>query len=88
MTVRNAAGALLRDTAVALSCSDLKADVATWFHDGRVSGEVSQLVTDASGKVHINGLPRGDYRWSIGESASGTFAIVGGTVAHVDALVP
>jgi hypothetical protein len=88
VTVRNGAGALLRDTAVALYCSDLKSDVATWINDGRVSGEVSQLVTDASGKVHINGLPRGDYRWTIGESASGTFVVVGGAVTHVDALVP
>jgi hypothetical protein len=88
LTARNASGVLMRDVGVALYCSDLKTDVATWIADGRVGGAPQQLVTDASGKLHVNGLPRGNYRWSIGETASGSFEIVGGSVAHVDALVP
>jgi len=88
IAVRNAAGALVRDAAVTLYCDDLKTDVAVWIADGRVSGASQQLATDENGKLRVNGLPRGKYRWSVGDSASGSFEIVGGTLAHVDALVP
>lgn len=85
--VRNAAGLNVEGVEVALYCSELSSDVGAWLAEGRLGGATSPI-TDSGGKLRLTGLPRGKYRWTVGESATGEFDVVGGTVAQVDAVIP
>ena len=66
LVVRNAAGANIVDSEVALRSLEFGIDVGEWLSAGRVSSATQTLRTNGQGVLRVNGLPRGEYRWSIG----------------------
>jgi hypothetical protein len=61
-------GSLAAGLSVQLFCVDVQADVNQWVLDGRVRS--SGLTTDAVGRITIERLPRGAYRWTPPDSGS------------------
>jgi hypothetical protein len=67
---------------VTLTSVELGEEVNAWLRDGRVRG-ASETRTGPSGKLRLEGLPRGAYAWSVSHAngpLSGTFELSPGGV--------
>ena len=70
---------------VELIALDLEAGVEPWIRDGSVRSKTG-LTTDPRGLIHLDGLPRGPYSWSIAresDALSGTFELVASKINEV-----
>jgi len=72
---------------VAASSLELGESVAGWIAQGHATAGPTGLVTDASGRIHLEGVPNGPYRWEAG-GTSGTFAVPPAATAQVTCEVP
>jgi hypothetical protein len=63
--VRNAQGLAVSDQVIDLKSVEFEADVAEWLAQKKVKSVQGGLQTDKSGRLRIDGLPRGDHVWSI-----------------------
>ena len=66
--VRSTSGLTVRDQPVGLHSIEFDTDVAAWVAEGLVAAP-SGMVTDSTGRLELAGLPRGDYRWTVVNSA-------------------
>jgi methionine-rich copper-binding protein CopC len=66
--------------------------VQHWIDQARVSSSSLHLRTDADGRLRLDGLPRGDYAWSVigadGNPVTGTFTVLPKQVADVELDLP
>jgi hypothetical protein len=63
--VRNAQGLAVSDQVIDLKSVEFETDVAEWLEQKKVKSAQGGLQTDKSGRLRIDGLPRGDHVWSI-----------------------
>jgi hypothetical protein len=77
-TVTSVAGAV-PNTAIALHNVEFDTDVASWIANGSVAASSPTLSTDEQGQLTVQGLPRGEYRWSVpasdGSTKTGTVVV-------------
>lgn len=77
--------------AVDLESVEFSASVATWLADERVQA-ADGLTSDRKGLIHIQGLPRGTYRWSVtaatGETYSGQAEVHAGEDSTTSIVLP
>jgi hypothetical protein len=88
--VTNAAGLPVTGLMVELTPAEIDGDVASWIEERRVRASTG-LTTDAGGVLRVQGLPRGDYRWSIGladQPLEGAFELLPGRANVVRILLP
>ncbi len=81
--VENDEGVPVAGVAVELESVELGESVIAWLEAGRVQSD--GLRTDASGKLVVRRIPRGEYRWTIrtdGRSESGMFVVPSSRVAR------
>lgn len=67
-------GVLAANQVVELECLDLGERARNWIASGQLRGFESGLKTDDSGKLNVEGIPRGEYRWACG-AGSGRFEL-------------
>jgi hypothetical protein len=63
-TVTSAAG-VVPNAPIALHSVELYTDVSSWIANGSIEGSSHALAADEHGQLTIQGLPRGEYRWSL-----------------------
>ncbi len=65
---------------------------ADWVAMGRLEAPNGSLATAADGRLVLDGMPRGNYRWSTaladGTPLSGEIAVIQGQIAELEILVP
>lgn len=88
--VRSTSGLTVRGRAVQLHSLEFDTDVAAWIAEGLVSAP-GGMVTDSAGQLELTGLPRGDYRWrvvnSAGVATEGLVTLVAWSVTPVGVLL-
>ncbi len=88
--VRNQAGLPVAGQAIGLHSLEFEVDVARWVEDGRVEAGAG-LVSDQEGRVRVEGLPHGPYRWTLstsGEPFEGIVTTEPGTVVELPLVLP
>lgn len=63
-------GAPAAGVSLELDSVEFGESVGAWIAAGRVECPSGASVTDAAGRLVLRGLPRGEYRWSIGASSA------------------
>ncbi len=63
-------GTPLRHKPMGLRSLEFDTDVQEWISAGRVQASSSRLETDADGRLTVDGLPNGSYRWSVKNSSA------------------
>ncbi len=85
-------GTPLRHKAIGLRSIEFDTDVADWIAAGRVQASSAKLFTDEDGRLAVDGLPNGPYRWtaknSSGETVTGDFVVPPRAVADVNIPLP
>ena len=66
--VKNSSGLAVAGQPLQLRSNEFSADVAVWLKESRITASSSTLTTDGQGKLHLQGLPRGDYTWTVQNS--------------------
>ncbi len=92
LEVRSKAGLLVAGQAVELRSIEFNADVSGWISAKSIVSASGGLVTDAGGVLKLQGLPRGEYRWSMagvdGNESSGVVQVPPHVTAKVTLLAP
>ncbi|MCK6448123.1 MAG: hypothetical protein L6Q99_17185 [Planctomycetes bacterium] len=87
--VRGTLGEAVLGAELVLEHAELGEDLAAWTAEGRLVAPAHGWRSDATGRLRIAGIPRGEYRWSFaladGRSASGTVEIPPAGTASVQA---
>lgn len=82
-----AAGVTLR-----IESEEFSTPVDPWIADGRVASGSAGLITDSEGRLRLDGLPRGPYRWTVtlddGTQVGGRFEVLPQRRVDVDVLIP
>jgi hypothetical protein len=85
-------GTPYRRKPISLRSVEFDTDVAEWLAAGRVQAGSSKLETDDDGRLAVDGLPNGAYRWSAknssGEWTSGEFTVPPRATASVSVTLP
>ncbi len=91
-TLLNSQGLLVSGQPLQLTSVEFGASVLTWAKEKKVKIAQSELVSDAHGRLRIDGLPRGDFRWSLdsgaGQTVEGTATVQPATVTELTIVVP
>lgn len=74
LTLENAGNARIAHAQVHLESIEFSASVADWTARNLCRASSASLTTDAAGRLSVEGLPRGDYRWRCGQ-ASGELTV-------------
>ncbi len=78
--------------AVDVTSLEFGTNVLEWVQGGRVTSSSPVLQADATGRVRVEGLPRGDYRWTVvttaGEAVEGIATVPPAATERVRALLP
>jgi hypothetical protein len=81
-------GEPLADAAIELINEQMYTSVSSWIESGLVKRPSNGLATGTDGRLVVDGLPRGSYRWTLrgpgGESGSGRVQIPPRDVARVE----
>ncbi|MCK6448124.1 MAG: carboxypeptidase-like regulatory domain-containing protein [Planctomycetes bacterium] len=89
--VRGTLGEAVLGAELVLEHAELGEDLAAWTAEGRLVAPANGWRSDATGRLRIAGIPRGEYRWSFaladGRSASGTVEIPPAGTASVQATL-
>jgi hypothetical protein len=101
MQVRRLGGARLyasrvgtpyRNKVLGLRSVEFDVDVLDWLAAGKVQASSGKLETDGDGKLSVDGLPNGTYRWSAenssGETVTGEFTVPPRATASVTVALP
>ena len=72
---------------VELECTSLGERALNWIAAGKLQGFEDGLRTDESGKLSIQGIPHGEYRWTANGS-SGTFDLAAGELFNRRLILP
>lgn len=90
LELRSTSGLTVRDRPVVLHSIEFDTDVAEWIASGKVELP-GGMVTDSTGHLRIQGLPRGEYRWTVfsagGAPSSGSVKLAPWTETAVSILV-
>ncbi len=90
--VRGSLGEPLADATVELVSNEFATNISTWISDGRLAAPTQGLATDLNGKLTLDGLPHGDYAWTVqtadGKSMTGSVTIPIASRAAVLAVAP
>lgn len=85
-------GLALADVALHIASEEFATSIEPWIQDGRVTASDMRSVTDVQGRLRLDGLPRGPYRWSVtledGATISGRFEVEPQRRVDVDVFVP
>jgi len=85
-------GLALRGAALRVESEEFATSIEPWIRDGRVTASDVRGVTDEQGRLRLDALPRGPYRWSVtlddGATISGRFEVEPQRRVDVDVLVP
>jgi len=85
-------GLALAGVVLRVESEEFATSVDPWIADGRVSVSDTRGATDDQGRLRLDGLPRGTYRWSItldeGATIGGRFDVEPHRRVDVDVLVP
>lgn len=71
---RDSGGAAVPGASIDLVSEECGTHVATWVAEGRVDVLAGELRTDRLGELALEGLPNGDYSWSIAAPGGGLAA--------------
>ncbi|MBL8858312.1 MAG: carboxypeptidase regulatory-like domain-containing protein [Planctomycetes bacterium] len=101
LQVRRLGGARLRATIVGtpfrnkpiqVRSVEFDTDVAEWLAAGRIEASANKLITDADGRLNLDGLPNGQYTWSAkssdGTQMNGHFTVPPRAVTDVTISLP
>jgi hypothetical protein len=81
-------GEPLAEAAIELINEQMYTSVSSWIESGLVKRPSNGLATGTDGRLVVDGLPRGSYRWTLrgpgGESGSGRVQVPPRDVAHVE----
>lgn len=85
-------GLSLPHTRLDVESVEFSKSVVEWVSSGEVQCSGAGLVTDGSGRVRLDGLPRGDYRWTCefldGSTVGGGFRVEPHRHVDVDVRLP
>ncbi|MBL8860968.1 MAG: carboxypeptidase regulatory-like domain-containing protein [Planctomycetes bacterium] len=85
-------GALLSECAIQLESEEFGTSIDAWCAEGRCPRTPADGRTDAGGRLVVDGLPRGEYRWTAlppgGEAMSGRVVVEAGRRALLELNVP
>jgi len=85
-------GLALAGVVLRVESEEFATSVDPWIADGRVTASDARGATDDQGRLRLDGLPRGTYRWSItldeGATIGGRFDVEPHRRVDVDVLVP
>lgn len=85
-------GTPLRKRELNLRSVEFDVDVRSWVSSARVQANPATLETDDDGRLSIDGLPNGLYRWSTtsseGAPVEGEFTVLPRAVAEVHVAIP
>jgi hypothetical protein len=89
---KNESGIAVGGQAIGLTSLELQCDASGWLADKLISTSTGQFATDGEGRLRIDGLPRGDYLWSLlgpeGVLSGGKCTVPPHGVIQVSAYVP
>ena len=85
-------GTPLRKRVIDLRSIEFDTDVLEWVTAGRVHASSGRLETDDDGRLVVDGLPNGPYRWtaknSDGETVTGEFVVPARATTDVTVALP
>jgi len=85
-------GSPLVSRTISLRSLEFSTDVAEWIAAGRAQTTSSNLQCDDRGRLRVDGLPNGPYRWSAkastGEEVTGDFVVPVRSIANVVISLP
>ena len=92
VTVRTAGGVKAPGASVRIVSDEFETDVTQWVQSGLVSASPASLTTDEDGELVLEGLPHGEYRWTVEHPASnavsGSATVPRGQLASLTATLP
>lgn len=85
-------GALATDGSIAITSDEFDDGPSAWLAAGRITSSSPELRTDSKGRLRLDGLPHGGYRWAIeasdGTPMSGRFDVLPSQRVDVNIVVP
>lgn len=85
-------GSPLKRASIVIRSLEFDADVAQWIASGRIQSSSAALETDDEGRLRLDGLPNGKYRWSAKNSSdelvSGEFVVPPRAINDVRITLP
>lgn len=85
-------GLPLAGVALSVESVEFATNVSSWIADGAITASHAACVTDGQGRLRLDGLPRGPYRWSVtlddGVQIGGNFDVEPQRRVDVDLTIP
>jgi hypothetical protein len=79
VSVTASGGAPVAGVVVELTSAEFQVDVLDWIEAGRAAAPGGQLATDEDGRLVVEGIPHGEYRWQVtaptGERRDGVLTV-------------